>query len=292
MSNSSEITPNETPQFNTMPAADRQREYSPSSAIGGDFMPYIEQYVAKSRQAYAACKNVQTIAYGKQVSQTLDIALPDNTDNSPVLFYIHGGYWQALSKRESFFAAADFVERGVAYAALDYTLAPHATLGEIVQECRAALKVLVGHASDLTVDAKRIVLAGSSAGAHLCAMCCADPDLHFQPAGTVLLSGIYELEPFVGISDNEAVGLDLEQAKLNSPMLLSTERYPDTIVSWGEHETLEFKRQSMAMANTLKSPTRDVQIFECAGRNHFDVVHDLSNLNTTLGKSVQNLLKQ
>ena len=57
----------------------------------------------------------------------------------PVLVFFHGGYWQELSKQESAFAAPQCLARGIAYAAVDYTLAPKATLSAIVDECRAAV---------------------------------------------------------------------------------------------------------------------------------------------------------
>ena len=104
-----------------------------------------------------------------------------------MIVFIHGGYWQELSKRESFSPAASFVSRGIAYAAVDYTLAPTATIDEIVAECRAASAALHAAASDLDVDPERIVLAGSSAGAHLAAMVCLDPRATWRPAGLVLI---------------------------------------------------------------------------------------------------------
>lgn len=256
-------------------------------------MPYLEQYEIQSKAAYAACASIKTVNYGDASSQSFDIAVPDQTGSaSPLFLFIHGGYWQALSKRESFFGAGQFVDRGIAYAALNYTLAPHATLAQIVSECEAALITIATEAKRLNVNVDQIYLAGSSAGAHLSAMCCANPNSAVRPAGAVLLSGIYDLEPFVDISDNEAVGLDLDQAKSLSPLLLSTASYPDTIVSWGEYETLEFKRQSRAMSSKLSAGERRVESFESPSRNHFDVVHDLVDLNTPLGQQVQSLINQ
>lgn len=283
------------PLWRTMSPVQLEREYSPSSAIGGDYAPYIRDYRAGSDRARAACTRVETLVYGDRPSNSIDIALPENGNEFPLIAYIHGGYWQELSKVESFCGADRFCERGIAYAAVDYTLAPHASLSEIVQECRCALETLFGYAGALGIDAGRIFVAGSSAGGHLAAMCCCAPPGGNQGtrrriAGAVLLSGVYELEPLVQTSINDAVGMTVEEARLNSPLLLDPAAFPDAVVTWGERETSEFKRQSLAFGRRLRSPARPVRIFESRSRNHFDLVHDMYDPGTELGKSILDLV--
>lgn len=287
----------DAPLWRTMSAEAVQREYSPSSAIGGDYVPFIRTYQAQSDKAYAACRMVKALSYGAgsygaAETNTIDIALPEDRDACPLIVYFHGGYWQQLSKRESFFGADRFAEQGIAYAAVDYTLAPDASLTEIVAECRAALATLFDQAEALKIDPSRIYVSGSSAGAHLAAMCCVGADAKHQPAGAILLSGIYELEPFVAITDNQVVGMDVAEAKANSPLLLDTSVFGNTIITWGEFETAEFKRQSRAMGKNLKVANQSVGIFESPDRNHFDVVHDMYDPETRLGQSIQALLKR
>ena len=283
------------PLWRTMSPEQLEREYSPSSAIGGDYAPYIRDYRTGSDSARAACRRIETLAYGDRPSNSIDIALPENGREFPLLVYIHGGYWQELSKVESFCGADRFCERGIAYAAVDYTLAPHAGLSEIVQECRAALETLFRQAGGLGIDAGRIFVAGSSAGAHLAAMCCCAADGNAEGAarrvaGAVLLSGVYELEPLVQTSINDAVGMTVEEARLNSPLLLDPAAFPDAVVTWGERETAEFKRQSRALGQRLQGPARSVRTFESQARNHFDLIHDMYDSGTELGRSILELI--
>jgi len=99
--------------------------------------------------------------------------------------------------------------------------------------------------------------------------------------GLALLSGIYDLRPLVGTYINDALGLDENAAKALSPIQHDLSAFPPTLVAWGEDETDEFKRQSRAFAQPLsKACTVEIE-----GRNHFDIVEDLTT-DTALGRAV------
>ncbi|HEY4169577.1 MAG TPA: alpha/beta hydrolase [Reyranella sp.] len=257
--------------------AEREREYSPSSCIGGDYRPYLRAYAERSEAARRA-HPPETLRYGPGERQTIDLFMPKNVSRPPVLVFFHGGYWQELSKRESAFAAPQCLAHGIAYAAVDYTLAPKAALSAIVDECRAAVTRLS--------DVGPLVVAGSSAGAHLAAMVANE-----QLKGAVLVSGIYELEPLIGTSINAALGLDVAEAGRNSPMHRSRVGFPPSLVCWGDNETDQFKRQSALFAKGLHAAGAMCSVFECPGCNHFDVILDLADPATELGRRTLELLR-
>ena len=269
--------------------AERERAYSPSSAIGGNYQPFINAYAERSAMARARMPHRLNQVFGSDGALALDLFVPSGMAAlPPLLLFIHGGYWQELSKEASSFAASDCVERGFAFAAVDYTLAPQAGLAQMVAECDEALAWLVREASQLGFDGQRIVLAGSSAGAHLAAMLALQTRQHV--AGVVLVSGIFELEPLVGTSINDALGLSVASAQALSPALKSLVGMPSTIVCWGEIETDEFKRQSCDLAAQLQAVGVTVQAFEVPARNHFDVILDLADIKTPLGQHVVALM--
>ena len=275
------------PRWREMDAAARDVAYSPSKALpDGDLTPYLEAYAKQSAATYAAHPHVQTLHYGAQDSQTVDLFMPETDDPAPLHIFIHGGYWQALSKRESTFPAQGFLDQGVAFAAVDYTLAPHATLDEITAECLDAVSYLFEQADLLCLDPARISLSGSSAGAHLAAMTCLDLAPQHRPNGVILLSGIYELEPLVGTYVNEPLKMSVEDARYNSPSLRDLTTFPPTLLAWGEIEPDEFKRQSASFALQLPK----AEAMEIKGRNHFDIVHDLSN-GSDLAQALAKLCK-
>jgi arylformamidase len=263
--------------WRTLSDAEREREYSPSSCIGGDYRSYLRAYVERSAEARCA-HPPEILRYGSGERQTIDLFLPEAVRRPPVLVFIHGGYWQELSKEDSAFAARQCLAHGIAYAAVDYTLAPKATLSAIVDECRAAVARLEHLGS--------LVVAGSSAGAHLAAMVASD-----RLKGAVLVSGIYELEPLIGTSINQALGLDATEAGRCSPLHRPLAGFPPSLVCWGDNETDQFKRQSRAFAEALHAAGAPCSVFECPGRNHFDVILDLADPATELGRRTLDLLQ-
>ena len=262
-------------------------QYSPSSCIGGDYLPFIAQYRLLSDQAKEGCPP-RSFNYGEGPNHTLDCYLPANrAAKPPLVVFIHGGYWQALSKHDSAFAAPGCLAQGIAFVAIDYTLAPAATLDEIVAECRAAIDWIVDHADEVGLDPERIVLAGSSAGAHLAAMVARG-----CPAvrGTVLVSGLYDLEPLMGTSIDQALRLNIESCRRNSPLHLNVSSFPPTIICWGEIETDAFKQQSRLFAHHLQNNGINITVFEASKKNHFDVILNLAVPETVLGASLFRLM--
>lgn len=269
---------------------DREREYSPSSCIGGIYQPYIRAYAELSAAARWSHVPV-TVRYGTTARQSLDLFVPAGVARPPVLVFFHGGYWQELSKEDSAFAAPQCLAQGIAYAAVGYTLAPAATLSDIVAECRAAVGWLGRLGDTLGIDPGRLIVAGSSAGAHLAAMTALATSSGAPVKAAVLVSGIYDLEPLIGTSIDAALGLDLATAARNSPLRQPLKGFPPSLICWGENETDQFKRQSRTFGQALRDAGADCVELESAARNHFDVILDLADPATPLGRRVLALIQ-
>jgi arylformamidase len=277
----------DTSNWRHWPLAEREREYSPSSCVAA-IEPFMDAYVARSRDAERRFRCQKNLLWGARPNEVFDY-FPAASSDAPLLVYFHGGYWQEHSKEESLFAAPDCVGNGIAFAAIDYTLAPRASVGFIVEQCRRAIASLHRQAAALGFDARRIYVSGNSAGAHLAAMLLvagwqaayrlADDVI----AGAVLLSGIYDLEPLMGTYIDAMLHLTGEDVAALSPLRLKLGRPESTIVAWGDNETAEFKRQSRAFAGALAGSGFPVSAFELAETNHFDIVFGLAHRGSVLG---------
>lgn len=84
------------------------------------------------------------------------------------VIFLHGGAWQALDKdylsRPLFYR---LVARGHMILDLAYSLSPGADLDRMLSDVQQAILWLKKHASELEVDPEKIVLMGTSGGAHL-----------------------------------------------------------------------------------------------------------------------------
>jgi arylformamidase len=273
--------------------AELEREYSPSSKTGGRYQAFMDQYRARSLDARSTMRLLPDLRYGERAAHRLDF-FPASVPHAPVVLFIHGGYWQELSKDDSAFAAPGIHSNGVAYCAVGYELAPHSAVRDIVEQCVNAISWLHRNSDRLQIDPTRIIVAGSSAGAHLAAMSAlrlrTNPVTRDIVRGLVLLSGIYDLRPLVNTSVNDALHLDESTACEVSPQFFGLDDFPKSIVAWGAVETTEFKRQSRAFASALDSKVRLFSQFEVADRNHFDLPFDLGDRTTVLGEAVQALI--
>ncbi len=280
--------------YATFDQTELDREYSPSSCID-DISVFLNAYASVSRKVKdAATKQgtcMQNLAYGVQEDERLDLFVPPTTQGAPLHIYIHGGYWRALSKNDSAFAAPMFQQHGSFFAALDYTLAPNATLTQIVQQNRLAISWLFDNADNWGFDREKIYLSGSSAGAHLTIMMLmTDWSQYGLPQnvikGVCAVSGIYDLEPIRLSYVNEPLGMNRQEAAENSPMGKMIRNHCPIVLAYGDNETSEFKRQTNEYRDFLSQSGETVSFSEIRNRNHFDVIMDLMHSDTWLARQV------
>ncbi len=261
--------------WQTLTLVQREFEYSPSK-VAKDFLGCLSQYEQRSNLAYQ--RPVQRLPYGSGGDEYTLVADYGLSAQAPMLVFIHGGYWQALSAMESMFGADQLNELGMAWAAPNYSLAPFVGIEDQIDQCERAILHLI-----TTFAHRPLILAGSSAGAHLVAMILQRPAITDQLIsgrakikGAVLLSGVFDLEPLVGTYINEALGLTPAQAQSLSPALFVEKMARVSIaLFYGEQETSEFKRQSQQMAQALTCIGLNVQCQAVLGRDHFDIVFEL-----------------
>jgi acetyl esterase/lipase len=115
-------------------------------------------------------KVLKDLAYvpGGHERQKLDLYLPPAGTRWPLVVAIHGGAFRMGSKEGE--PAGAFVARGFAVAAINYRLSQHAVFPAQIEDGKAAVRWLRGHALEHGYDPDRIASYGASAGGHLAAM--------------------------------------------------------------------------------------------------------------------------
>lgn len=188
---------------------------------------------------------------------------------APTLLFIHGGYWQMRHKNTFRFVAEGALQQGLNAALMGYTLAPQATLTQIVQEVRAGVAAVRAHATARGA-ADAILLCGWSAGGHLTAM---GLDAQGVVAG-LGISGIYDVGPIQHNYLNAALQLsDTEVAQL-SPLRLPVVQKP-FVTAYGTAELPQLQAQSQAFAAYRSSAPSDT-VLPVPDANHFSILNALA----------------
>ena len=188
----------------------------------------------------------------------------------PVLVFIHGGYWQMQAKERFSFLAAGPLAHGMQVAMMGYTLAPDATLAQIVAEIRASISWIRTHAPALGGDGDRMVVSGWSAGGHLTAMSMGEEGV----VGGLSISGVFDLEPIRLSYINRKLGLGVEDAVTLSPMRLPHTPLP-LALAYGTEELPELRRQSEDYAAARAGLPG--KLLPLAGRDHFTILEELAD---------------
>src|SRR5438094_10329826 len=97
----------------------------------------------------------------------LDVYAQRTQTSALVVIYSHGGGWVRGSKDGSVRSALPYLAMGYSVVNVEYRLADVSLAPAAIEDCRCALRWVVGHAKDYNFDVGRIVIAGASAGGHL-----------------------------------------------------------------------------------------------------------------------------
>jgi acetyl esterase/lipase len=101
---------------------------------------------------------------------TLDVYQPPAAGPHPCVVQIYGGAWQRGEPGDDAKFATYLAAHGYVVFAIDYRHAPEFPWPAQIDDVRAALAWIRGHARDYDADASRLALLGRSAGAHLAMM--------------------------------------------------------------------------------------------------------------------------
>ena len=195
--------------------------------------------------------------------------------DSPLLVFIHGGYWQMRAKEMFSFLVPGPLAHGISVALVGYTLAPEKRLDAIVGEIRTAISYLDSRGN-------RLIVSGWSAGGHLAAMAMQMPAVN---AG-LAISGLYDLEPIRLCYVNDKLRLDQREAERNSPISAPAFSEPITI-AYGKKELPELCRQSEEYAKKVPQ----AKLLALPNHDHFTILEELASPDGALTREVVALAK-
>jgi len=263
-------TPSDTPDWRSMSQQERDLGLN-----NGLHFPASVEFVAgwdrRSQEKRAQYSDHLDLRYGPRERNRIDFFKA--AEKAPTLLFIHGGYWQTRAK-ETFALFSDGpMAHGINVALTGYTLAPDATLDQIVGEIHAGIDYLAGKLPALGGDGNRIVVAGWSAGGHLTSMALSNPNVRAGMA----ISGIYDLEPIRHSYLNAKLGLDEATSHRNSPMMQPSGPLKPLSLVAGDAELPLLRKQTADFAGHRARYGLPVTYEEIPDANHFTIMNEMAS---------------
>jgi arylformamidase len=269
-------------------------EYDPARRVGSR-QPFMDWYVRESASARARLDCRLDVAYGATPAETLDL-FPSARPGSPVLMFIHGGYWRALSSKEFSFVAGGLVPHGITVAVMNYALCPAVTIAEITRQSHAAVAWLAESAWQFSGDPTNLFAAGHSAGGQQVGMLLSDSKEAARAAGAIkggiAISGLFDLRPLQRSWLQPTLQLTDESAAAQSPLLKIPKRASPLLVSVGGDESNAFLAQSLDYLGAWQEAGLAGEYRPQPGRNHYEAIYELADPQSPLTRIIVEFIRR
>ncbi len=131
-------------------------------------------WTASLRAAEPKIERDVAYAEPKNERQTLDVFAPASGKGHPIVFWIHGGGWEAGDKTDVQVKPQAFVDKGFVFVSTNYRLIPNVTIDEMAGDVAKAIRWVHDHAEEYGGDHETFFVMGHSAGAQLAALLSTD----------------------------------------------------------------------------------------------------------------------
>ncbi len=229
---------------------------------------------------------VKDVAYydGKDadpIKHKLDLYLPKDHKDFPVLFFVHGGAWKSGDKQLYGAIGRVFAQNGVGTVVTNYRLSPKVQHPDHIKDVAKAFAWTHQNIGKYGGKADEIFPCGHSAGGHLVALLATD-DTYLKAEGLSLeavkgvvpISGVYTIAPgpLSGV-----FGKDEEVCKNASPLQHVKEKDPPFLVVWADKDMPGLGRMAEKFSDALKDSKCDLTSLEVKDRSHITIIVRLAN---------------
>lgn len=237
---------------------------------------------------------------GESERHRLDVYAPPDAVAAPVVVFFHGGGWRSGDKRLFEHLGRAFAVRGIVAVNVNYRLTPEVRSPLHAEDCAAACGWVVRSIESFGGDARRIVLAGHSAGAHLAALLAVDARyldaVGFDRAalcGVVAISGVYDLAAHVDSTAitsaghvREAFGNHDAALREASPMHHVARGLPPFLIVVAEDDPAVLREQAREFADALRDVEVNAMFVSIKGRDHLSIVRRFGPSSDTTATAI------
>lgn len=191
---------------------------------------------------------------GGHERQKLDLYVPKDGKQLPLVVVIHGGGFMAGSKDHT--NPVPFLEAGYAVASINYRLSQHAIWPAQIVDCKSAVRWLRKNAAQYNLDRDRFAAYGPSAGGHLSAMLGVTATIRQFDMGEHLQvsSAVQAVADFFGPTDF----LQMDDHRLPDGLIHNGAGSPESRLIGGP---IQENKEKVARANPITYVARDAPPF-------------------------------
>lgn len=241
-----------------------------------------------------------------------DLYLPATGDaNRPLLIFIHGGAWQSGDKKDYEGLGKAFANAGIAVAVVNYQLSPKVQHPKHIEDVAFAYGHLANNVQGF--DPNRIIVMGHSAGAHMCGLMAADPDMLMRvgtnkdhyPKGLIGLQGIYDIPDLVKVWPTyrnwfieKAFGKDDKWDAASPNRLPIKLKSPWLVVHASGDELVDVKQSDDFCGHLFISNVKmDIEkfpldVYDPGNLKHDQVIQELANPKSELFKKTLSFIEE
>lgn len=230
----------------------------------------------------------------------LDIYMPDDADNVPVVVFFHGGALRMGSKAQGEIIAERLVGNGIGVVSANYRLSPAFMHPAHVEDAAAATAWVIANVDRFGGDPENVFVAGHSAGGYLAALLEIDSS-HLSAHGLSKNSirGAIPISPFLYVEETAAdrpkdvwgenpddwlaasVSPHIQAEK--GPMLLI---YADGDAVWRQAQNDRFGAAMKAAGN------ENVQVVEVPNRDHMTLISKFADSDDQIAKLMAKFVRE
>jgi arylformamidase len=275
---------------------DLDQAYSARGRIGEKFeKEYLPGFIIHSKAARENLPCRTDVHYGPHRDEICDV-FPGERRGSPLMCFLHGGYWRAHTKDDMGFVATALQPAGATVMVNTYSLAPSVHIDVIVQQCRAFIVWAWRNAGFYNADPRRLYISGHSAGGQLVGMMLATDWEHNYGLpndiikGAVAVSGIFDMKPMSRAFTNEWLELEHDAIERNSPLRLEPKVRCPTIVAVGGADVPGFVSQTAAYVAYMRAKGQPIETIDLPGLDHVSAWNEIMKPERPLTRAVLRMM--
>jgi len=203
----------------------------------------------------------------------MDAFIPEGAAPFPAVVIAHGGGWEAGDKVTYISPVLGPLARaGFAWFSIEYRLTPYVRNAEQLEDLRAAIRYVRGHAARFHVDPNRIAFLGESASGQMVAQVASEPCAGCEVQAVVSFYGVYDFTEWIQDSDNRPTldrvfgQWDMEVLRRFSPIFHVSAALPPILLIQGTKD--ELYPGTLAYAEQLKKAGARYELILLDGAPH------------------------